>query len=97
MEHSISACLSCTSEQIAGVTMFSLTLLRFLPMWQFFPLAPEPGPSHSQTNLGVKYLGRLNCQQQSLPVESCPFSFTFNSSLNGVLLTSHNQTFRHPM
>lgn len=62
MGHAISTCLSHTSEQIADVTMFSLTLFRFLPTWQFLPLTQEAGPSCSQTNCGLKSLEGLNCQ-----------------------------------
>lgn len=76
MGHAISACLSCTSEQIAGVTMFSLTLLKFLPMGQFLPLVPQPVPSCSQTNLGLKSLEGLNCQQQKSAY--CVFTFFFS-------------------
>lgn len=64
MGHAISTCLSCTSEQIAGVTMFSLTLFKFFPTWQLLLPTAEAGPPCSQTNLGLKSLEGLICQQQ---------------------------------
>lgn len=64
MGHAISTCLSRSSEQIAGVMMFGLILFKFLPEWKQLLLTPEAGLSCSQTNLGLKSLEGLNCQQQ---------------------------------